>query len=135
MGYAIGDDKEVINADEFSFKSQECLLIYPFLGTVNVKKASFGLPLCDTGDDFTCLQVITNQLEKTVGRNHIQTITQLDHDSLLPKINVNYVLSIFGCHGCHATVYAMNLPNTFLHHNSTPNLWKERGVYAMCQDG
>jgi len=95
MGYAIGDDKEVINADEFSFKSQECLLIYPFLGTVNVKKASFGLPLCDTGDDFTCLQVITNQLEKTVGRKHIQTITQLDHDSLLPKINVNDVIINF----------------------------------------
>ncbi len=106
MGYAVGDDKEVINANEFSFMSQECLLVYPFVGAFNVKKASFGLPLCDTGDDCTCSQVITNQLEKTVGQN-----------------------------GCHATVYAMKLPNTFLHHNSTPNLWKERGVYTMCLDG
>jgi len=91
MGCAKANSGEVINADEFFFASQEVLLVYPFLGADNVEKASIGLPLCDTGDDVTCSQVITNQLEKTVGRNHIQTITQVDHDSLHPKSYVNDV--------------------------------------------
>jgi hypothetical protein len=54
MGHAKANSVEVINADEFSFASQEVLLVYPFLGADNVEKASFGLPLCDTGDDVTC---------------------------------------------------------------------------------
>jgi hypothetical protein len=91
MGCAKANSGEVIKADEFSFASQEVLLVYPFLGADNVEKASFGLPLCDTGDDVTCSQIITNQLEKTIGRNHIQTITQVDHDSLHPKSYVNDV--------------------------------------------
>jgi Ulp1 family protease len=41
------------------------------------------------------LSSITNQLEKTVGRNHIQTITQVDHDSLHPKTYVNDVIIDF----------------------------------------
>jgi hypothetical protein len=69
--------------------------VYPFLGADNVEKASFGLPLCDTGDDVTCSQLITNQLEKTVGRSHIQTITQVDRDSLHPKTYVNDVIIDF----------------------------------------
>jgi len=95
MGCAKANSGEVINADEISFASQEVLLVYPFLGADNVEKASFGLPLCDTGDDVTCSQVITNQLEKTVGRNHIQTITQVDRDSLHPKSYVNDVIIDF----------------------------------------
>jgi hypothetical protein len=95
MGCAKANSGEVINADEFSFASQEVLLVYPFLGADNVEKASFGLPLCDTGDDVTCSQVITNQLEKIIGRNHIQTITQVDRDSLHPKSYVNDVIIDF----------------------------------------
>jgi len=95
MGCAKANSVEVINMDEFSFASQEVLLVYPFLGADNVEKASFGLPLFDTGDDVTCSQIITNQVEKTVGRNHIQTITQVDHDSLHPKTYINDVIIDF----------------------------------------
>jgi len=54
-----------------------------------------GLPLCDTGDDFTCSQLIINQLDKSVGRNHLQTITQFDRDSLKEATYVKDVLIDF----------------------------------------
>jgi Ulp1 family protease len=60
-----------------------------------LKKAAVGLPLCDTGDDFTCSQLITNQLDKSVGRNHLQTITQFDRDSLKDATYINDVIIDF----------------------------------------
>jgi hypothetical protein len=54
-----------------------------------------GLPLCNTGEDFTCSQLITHQLDKSVGRNHLQTITQFDRDSLKEATYVNDVIIDF----------------------------------------
>jgi len=91
-GYAIWIASNEIDVDELSFYKWDILLVFSFLGADNVEKASAGLPLCDTGDDFTCMQSITHQ---SVGCNHIQTITQLDLDSLLPKKFINDVIVDF----------------------------------------
>jgi hypothetical protein len=53
---------------------QDALLVYPFLGADKIEKDSVGLPLCNTCDNFTCSQFISHQQEKSVRRNHIQTI-------------------------------------------------------------
>jgi hypothetical protein len=91
MAIVTGDALDTIDADDMSSVAQDVLLVYPFLGADNVEKASWELPLCDTGDDFTTSQLITNQLEKSVGRNHIQTITQFDRYSLYDNQFVNNI--------------------------------------------
>jgi hypothetical protein len=55
-GHAIGAACDPMVVDNISCYRQDVLLIFPFLGGDNVEKASVGLPLCDTGDDFTCSQ-------------------------------------------------------------------------------
>jgi glycosyltransferase involved in cell wall biosynthesis len=91
MAIVTGDALDTIDADDMSSAAQDVLLVYPFLGADNVEKASWELPLCDTGDDFTTSQLITNQLEKSVGRNHIETITQFDRYSLYDNQFVNNI--------------------------------------------
>jgi len=76
IGHARGAS-EVINADEASSVMQDVLLVFPFLGGDNIEKASVGLPLCNTGDTFSCSQLITYQLEKSVGRNHSKQLHSL----------------------------------------------------------
>jgi hypothetical protein len=94
-GHAIGGACDPIVVDNISCDRQDVLLVFLFLGGDNVEKASVGLPLCDTGDDFTCSQLITNQLDKSVGRNHLQSITQFDCDSLKEATYVNDVIVDF----------------------------------------
>ena len=94
-GHAVGGACDPIVVDTISCERQDVLLVFPFLGGDNVEKAAVGLPLCDTGDDFTCSQLITNQLDKSVGRNHLQTITQFDRDSLKEATYVNDVIIDF----------------------------------------
>ncbi len=65
------------------------LLSFPFLGGALVEQAAQGLNLCDPMQDFVTADLITMQLEKSVGRNSIVTILQLDRSSLNPATYIN----------------------------------------------
>jgi hypothetical protein len=63
--------------------AEDVLLKYPFVGADNIEKAAVGLPLCNTDDgDLSTLELVlvSLQLEKSVGKNSVQIITQDDRD-------------------------------------------------------
>jgi Ulp1 family protease len=95
MGNAMGGVSEAIDADDISSERQDIPLVFPFLGADNIVKATIGHPLCNTGDDFTCSQLISYQLEKSVGRNSIQTLTEFDCDTLKEKNFLNDIIIDF----------------------------------------
>jgi hypothetical protein len=65
------------------------LLSFPFLGGALVEQAAQGLNLCDPMQDFVTADLITMQLEKSVGRNSVVTISELDRSSLNPATYIN----------------------------------------------
>jgi hypothetical protein len=80
---------EVISVDNFPTQQQENLLCFPFLAGEKVKLAGKRLNLCDSLSTYVTNELITMQLQKTVGRNQIVTICKLDHMTLNPSTFVN----------------------------------------------
>ena len=96
MEKAIGSSGELIDADDMSSVAEDVLLKYPFVGADNIEKAAVGLPLCITDDgDLSTSELVSLQLEKSVGKNSVQIITQDDHDKLKPRAYVNDVIINF----------------------------------------
>ena len=62
---------EVIEVDSLLTLEDNRWLVFPFLGGDSVELAAQGLPLCDPISDFVTSDLITMQLEKSVGRNQI----------------------------------------------------------------
>ncbi len=80
---------EVINVDLFPTQEEERYLCFPFLAGEKVELAAKGLHLCDPLSNYANHQLITMQLQKTVGRNHIVTLTKDDRLTLKPSRYVN----------------------------------------------
>jgi hypothetical protein len=80
---------EVIEVDSLLTLEDNRWLVFPFLGGDSVELAAQGLPLCDPISDFVTSDLITMQLEKSVGRNQIITFTDVDMKSLAPRAYVN----------------------------------------------
>jgi Ulp1 family protease len=80
---------EVIDVDSLLTQETEQWLSYPFLGGDKVELAAKRLALCDPMTLFKTEDLITVQLEKSVGRNQIITFSKLDRLSLNPKTYVN----------------------------------------------
>jgi len=72
---------EVFEVDSLLTLEGNCWLVFPFLGSDSVELAAQGLPLCDPISDFVTSDLITMQLEKSVGRNQIITFTDVDMKS------------------------------------------------------
>ncbi len=62
---------EVVEVDSLLSLEDNRWLVFPFLGGDSVELAAQGLPLCDPISDFVTSDLITMQLEKSVGRNQI----------------------------------------------------------------
>jgi len=69
---------EVIDVDSLLTQETERWLSYPFLGGDEVELAAKRLALCDPMTLFKLEDLITVQLEKSVGRNQIITFSKLD---------------------------------------------------------
>ncbi len=67
VGAAVGHDK---------------LLVYPFLGADRVELAAKELSLCDFNSSFNVEQLITLQLDASVGRNNLVTFSEFDRNTL-----------------------------------------------------
>jgi len=80
---------EVVEVDSLLSLEDNRWLVFPFLGGDSVELAAQGLPLCDPIRDFVTSDLITMQLEKSVGRNQIITFTDVDMKSLAPRAYVN----------------------------------------------
>jgi hypothetical protein len=70
-------------------------LVYPFVSGEAVEFAAKDLFLCDYTEDISHESLITLQLDHVVGRSHILTLTEDDHNMLLPKKLLNDTLIDF----------------------------------------
>jgi Ulp1 family protease len=64
------------------FEGHEKLLVYPFLGVDRVELAAKELSLCDFNSFYNIDQLITLQLDASVGRNQIITFFDWERNSL-----------------------------------------------------
>jgi hypothetical protein len=65
---------EVMSVDNFPTQQQDTLLCFPFLAGEKIELAGKGLHLCDSLSSYVTDELITVQLQKTVGRKDIVTI-------------------------------------------------------------
>ena len=80
---------EVMSVDNFPTQQQDNLLCFPFLAGEKIELASKGLHLCDPCSHYVTDELITIQLQKTVGRKDIVTISKNDRMTLNPSTYVN----------------------------------------------
>jgi hypothetical protein len=78
-----------IDDDVSKYIDPDKLLVYPFLGADRVELSAQGLTLCDFASSFQTDDLITLQLDASVGRNNIITLNKLDRNSLKPRTYVN----------------------------------------------
>jgi Ulp1 family protease len=74
----------VPNEDSF-----QVLLVYPFIGGEKIELAATNLPLCDCQAQYCIENVLSLELDHTVGKTHTMTFYQRDFDSLNPQTYVN----------------------------------------------
>jgi hypothetical protein len=72
-----------------AIEGAEKLLIYPFLGAHRVELAAKALSLCDFNASYNDEQLISLQLQSSVGRNQIITFYDFDRNSLNKGTYVN----------------------------------------------
>ena len=81
--------QEIIDANLVSTQPQAVYFVFPFLGGDRVELAAKRLRLCDPMPNFVTADLITMQLEKTVGRTDLITMTDFDRQTLNPGVYVN----------------------------------------------
>lgn len=70
--------------DSQATQNKDVLLVYPFVGGTAIECAAQGLDLCDEQMIYNEENLLSVQLENTVGRSDYITFTQRDFDSLNP---------------------------------------------------
>jgi hypothetical protein len=80
---------EVMSVDNFPTQQQDTLLCFPFLAGEKIELAGKGLHLCDSLSSYVTDELRTVQLQKTVGRKDIVTISKMDRMTLNPSTYVN----------------------------------------------